>query len=125
LSLKLTGFTPIIIENLLVGDELRTDLKALEEKINELTADSLACVFSTSSCFAPRASDNVEEIAKLCKAHGIFHLINNAYGLQSSKITHIINQASRSGRVDIVIQSADKNLMVENKLLSIYKICNA
>jgi len=54
----------------------------------------------------------VEEIAKLCKSFDVFHVINNAYGLQSTKICHIINQASRSGRVDVVIQSADKNLMV-------------
>ncbi len=39
-------------------------------------------------------------------------MVNNAYGLQSTKITHIINQASQAGRVDIVVQSSDKNLMV-------------
>ena len=65
-----------------------------------------------TSCFAPRAIDKIEEIAALCKKYEIFHLINNAYGLQSSKCCHVINQSSKSGRVDVVVQSTDKNLMV-------------
>jgi O-phospho-L-seryl-tRNASec:L-selenocysteinyl-tRNA synthase len=96
-----------------VGDELRTDLVALEQKMVELDCQEIACVFSTASCFAPRASDKLEEIAVLCKKYKVFHLINNAYGLQSSKVTHMINQSARVGRVDVVIQSTDKNLMVE------------
>ena len=40
------------------------------------------------------------------------HLINNAYGLQSSKCTHLIQQAARVGRVDAFVQSTDKNFMV-------------
>lgn len=111
-SIITAGFTPVIIENVLTGDELRTNLVELEEKINELTPEKIACIFSTASCFAPRASDKVEEIAVLCKKYSIFHLINNAYGLQSSKVMHHVNQASRVGRVDVVIHSTDKNLMV-------------
>jgi O-phospho-L-seryl-tRNASec:L-selenocysteinyl-tRNA synthase len=111
-SVITAGFTPVIIENELVGDELRTDLKALEAKINELKPEAIACIFSVSSCFAPRATDKIEEIAALCKKHDIFHLINNAYGLQSSKLCHVINQSARSGRVDVVVQSTDKNFMV-------------
>ena len=106
------GYIPIIVENELVGDELRTDLKALGEKITELTPEKIACIFSTTSCFAPRAPDKVEEIAVLAKKYEIFHVINNAYGLQSSKCTHIINQASRVGRVDVVVQSTDKKYLI-------------
>jgi O-phospho-L-seryl-tRNASec:L-selenocysteinyl-tRNA synthase len=84
----------------------------IESKITELKPENIACIFSITSCFTPRAIDKVEEIALICKQNDIFHLINNAYGLQSSKITHMINQASKSGRVDIVVQSTDKNLMV-------------
>ena len=36
------------------------------------------------------------------------HIINNAYGLQASKLTHITNQAIRVGRVDAIVQSTDK-----------------
>lgn len=111
-SLILSGFTPIIIENILVNDELQTDLVSLEEKINELNPDNICCIFSVSSCFAPRAIDKIEEIAKLCQKYKICHLINNAYGLQSSKCTHVINQAFRVGRVDAIVQSTDKNFMV-------------
>lgn len=91
---------------------MRTNLTKIEEKIKEYKPENIACIFSTTSCFAPRAFDKVEDIAVLCKKYEIFHLINNAYGLQSSKITHVINQSHRKGRVDIVIQSTDKNLMV-------------
>lgn len=111
-SVFTAGFIPIIIENELSGDELRTNLTKIEEKIKEYKPENIACIFSTTSCFAPRAFDKVEDIAVLCKKYEIFHLINNAYGLQSSKITHVINQSHRKGRVDIVIQSTDKNLMV-------------
>lgn len=51
------GYSLIIIENELNDLELRTDLKALEEKIQELKPENIACVFSTTSCFAPRAPD--------------------------------------------------------------------
>lgn len=111
-SIIAAGYVPVVIENELVGDELQTDLKALEEKINELGADNIACIFSVTSCFAPRSPDKIDEIAVLCKKHNIFHLVNNAYGLQSTKCTYLINQASRVGRVDAVVQSTDKNLMV-------------
>ena len=45
-------------------------------------AERVLCVLSTTSCFAPRVPDAVEELAKLCKRRGIGHVINNAYGLQ-------------------------------------------
>ena len=45
------------MENILEGDELRTDVEAVEEEIQRLGPDTVACVFSTTSCFAPRACD--------------------------------------------------------------------
>lgn len=111
-SIKTAGFIPVIVENVLHGDELRTDVPTIRKQIEELGPKNIACIFSTTSCFAPRAPDHVEDLAGLCKKHEIFHLINNAYGIQSTKITHIINQASLAGRVDLVVQSTDKNLMV-------------
>lgn len=47
----------MVVENLLEGDELRTDLGAVERKIQELGAESVLCVHSTTSCFAPRVPD--------------------------------------------------------------------
>ena len=45
------------MENVLEGDELRTDVAAVEEKIQELGSESILCLHSTTSCFAPRAAD--------------------------------------------------------------------
>lgn len=54
----------------------------------------------------------VQEIARLCDEFGVPHVVNNAYGLQCSKITHALNEACRTGRVDLVVQSTDKNFLV-------------
>lgn len=51
------GFEPVVVENVLEGDELRTDVEAVERKIEELGAENILCVHSTTSCFAPRVPD--------------------------------------------------------------------
>lgn len=50
--------------------------------------------------------------AKLCSRHGIPHIINNAYGVQSAALCQLVTSACRRGRVDAFIQSTDKNFMV-------------
>ena len=47
----------MVVENVLEGDELRTDVEAVEERIQKLEPASVACVLTTTSCFAPRAYD--------------------------------------------------------------------
>ena len=47
----------------------------------ETHGDKVLAVLTTTSCFAPRAYDNVVEVAKICKEKGIFHVVNSAYGL--------------------------------------------
>ena len=109
------GLTPVVIETVRSGsgDVVRTDLDALKNKIDELGgSEQILCVLSTTSCFAPRARDDVEAIARICKDAGIGHVINNAYGLIDSKCCHAVNQACRVGRVDAFVQSTDKNFMV-------------
>ena len=64
------------------------------------------------SCFAPRAADRIIDIAKLCKTLNLPHMINNAYGLMSTRCCQYITQAQRRGRVDCAISSTDKNFMV-------------
>ena len=49
----------MIIENVQEGDELRTDVPAMEAKIAELGAENVACVMTTTSCFAPRVPDRL------------------------------------------------------------------
>ncbi|XP_068612000.1 O-phosphoseryl-tRNA(Sec) selenium transferase [Brachionichthys hirsutus] len=106
------GFEPAVVENVLEGDELRTDLEAVERKIEELGAENILCVHSTTSCFAPRVPDRLEELAALCSKHNVPHVVNNAYGVQSSGCMHLIQQGSRVGRIDAFVQSLDKNFMV-------------
>lgn len=106
------GLEPVVIQNLLLGDQLSTDLDAIVAQIETLGAANIVCVVSTTSCFAPRGADKVVEIAKLCRSAGIGHIINNAYGVQSTALCKLITSASRKGRVDAVVQSTDKNFMV-------------
>jgi O-phospho-L-seryl-tRNASec:L-selenocysteinyl-tRNA synthase len=82
-AVRTAGLEPVVVPLFL--DEstgtLRTDLSAMEAKIQELGAENVLCVLSTTSCFAPRVPDDVVGIAKLCKRHGMQHVVNNAYGV--------------------------------------------
>lgn len=89
----------IPLANVLEGDELHTDMAALQREIERLGPDSIVCIVTTTSCFAPRASDSVVEVAKLCKASGIGHIINNAYGVQSAALCSLVSLPSRLGAV--------------------------
>jgi len=51
------GVEPVVVENVLEGDELRTDLQALEEYVQKLGEENVLCVLTTTSCFAPRTPD--------------------------------------------------------------------
>ena len=46
-----------MVENILEGDELRTNVVGISQKIVELGADNILCVMTTTSCFAPRVPD--------------------------------------------------------------------
>ena len=46
-----------MIENIEEGDELRTNVAEIEAKIEELGAENIACVMTTTSCFTPRVPD--------------------------------------------------------------------
>ena len=129
------------MENLLVGDELRTDLESVRQHIERVGPDNVVCVLTTTSCFAPRSADSIVEVAKLCAAADVGHVVNNAYGVQvstnpgdamvtddslsqepvdamtvwlrqSARLCALVTSAWRKGRVDAVVQSTDKNFMV-------------
>ena len=51
------GFEPVIVENVVEGDELRTDLAAVEKQIKDLGPENVVCIMTTTSCFAPRIPD--------------------------------------------------------------------
>lgn len=106
------GLIPLIVENIIESDgTMSTNLPEIERLLQEHGSQILA-VLSTTSCFAPRQPDQVDKIAQLCKQYNVYHLINNAYGLQCQMISKLINRACVIGRVDAVVQSTDKNYLV-------------
>ena len=66
------GLVPVVIENQLASsrDQLTTDLDAIASAVQRLGSDSVLCVLTTTSCFAPRAADDVVAVAKLCAQQG-------------------------------------------------------
>ncbi len=80
------------LENVLEGDELHTDMVAMRQQVDRLGPNSIVCIVTTTSCFAPRAADSVVEVAKLCKSSGFGHIINNAYGVQSAALCSLVRE---------------------------------
>jgi len=111
-SILTAGLEPVVVELTKRGDELVTDLVAVREEIHRLGPDNVLAIMTCTSCFAPRGPDDLPGVAQLCQEFNLPHLVNNAYGLQSSKCCHLINEAIRVGRLDLFVQSSDKNLMV-------------
>jgi O-phospho-L-seryl-tRNASec:L-selenocysteinyl-tRNA synthase len=106
------GFEPIVIDNVRDGDEVRTDVDGVRAAVERVGADNVLCVLSTSSCFMPRTPDKVDEIARVCAATDVPHVVNNAYGVQCKESCRLVARAMRVGRVDAFIQSTDKNFLV-------------
>ena len=60
------------MENVEEGDELRTDLAAVEKQIKDLGPENVVCIMTTTSCFAPRIPDRYE-LTDLCvQPHRVF-----------------------------------------------------
>mmetsp|Transcript_6998 Transcript_6998/g.10268 ORF Transcript_6998/g.10268 Transcript_6998/m.10268 type:complete len:464 (+) Transcript_6998:1533-2924(+) len=113
-SIIQAGYEPLIVEPELVdniyvktGEESKFD-----EYLNQVGADSILCVLSTSSCFAPRSPDDIRRIGSWCQKNNIPHILNNAYGTQSASIMNAIEETQKNYRLDAYIQSMDKNFEV-------------
>lgn len=106
------NLVPVVIDTVRSDDELETNVAEFENQIQRIGAHNIVCIVSTTSCFAPRGCDDIEALAILSKKHNIPHVINNAYGLQTTFLTHQIEQAHRAGNIDLFVQSTDKNLLV-------------
>ncbi|MHA1263733.1 MAG: O-phosphoseryl-tRNA(Sec) selenium transferase [Candidatus Helarchaeota archaeon] len=106
-GLELVGLKPQIIDSRLNGDAVQVDPDEIRKHI---TSDTLG-ILSTTTFFPPRESDFIKEIAKIAQEKKIYHVINNAYGVQSRQIMKKIQGAIDAGRVDAVIQSTDKNFL--------------
>jgi O-phospho-L-seryl-tRNASec:L-selenocysteinyl-tRNA synthase len=105
------GFQCVVVPTKVEGDMVVTDLDAIKRNLDKYKNRVLA-VISTTSCFAPRVPDQIDEIGKLCQAENVAHVINNAYGLQCQTIAKLINRACVVGRVDAIVCSTDKNFLV-------------
>jgi O-phospho-L-seryl-tRNASec:L-selenocysteinyl-tRNA synthase len=105
------GLICVVVPTKIVGDEVVTDVEAMEAALNT-HGDKVLAVITTTSCFAPRVPDAVDRVGKLCKEYNVYHVINNAYGLQCAKTSKLINRACVVGRVDAVVCSTDKNFLV-------------
>lgn len=105
------GLDCIVVPTKMEGDQVVTDIQAMEAAFEE-HGDKILAVITTTSCFAPRVPDSVDQVAKLCEKRNVNHVINNAYGLQCSKTTKLINRACVVGRVDAIVCSTDKNFLV-------------
>jgi O-phospho-L-seryl-tRNASec:L-selenocysteinyl-tRNA synthase len=129
-SILSAGLIPLIVDTIMENDELITDLDSIKALL-VLHKGEVLCVLSTTSCFAPRQPDLVDQIAVMCGEHNVSHIINNAYGVQCKLIVKLLNRAMLKGRVDAgrhfffcfpqflshfdccaVIQSTDKNFLV-------------
>ena len=111
-SILTCGLKPIIIQPRIQGDELATDIQMLRSVLETTSASSILCIIPTTSGFAPRLPDDIVGVSKLAKEFEIPVLVNNAYGLQSSVVCKAINRAIRVGRVDLLVSSTDKNMLV-------------
>ena len=112
-AIATAGCGPVVVELAREGDALATDLGALDAALAACggVAATLGVV-STTSCFAPRAPDDVVAVARWCAARGLAHVANNAYGVQCAATCKALDRAMRVGALDAVIQSTDKNFLV-------------
>ena len=79
---------------------LVTNIQRIREILLSEEREHILAVVTTTSCFAPRQPDRIDEVAVLCQEFDVFHLVNNAYGLQCPKICKLIDRAHTKGRVD-------------------------
>ncbi|GFH15597.1 sep-tRNA:Sec-tRNA synthase, partial [Haematococcus lacustris] len=94
-AITAAGLQPVVVELLLEGDQLVTDVPGILAAVQQLGPEAVVAVVTTTSCFAPRASDDVVAVARLCASAGVPHLINNAYGVQSAELCRHITAAWR------------------------------
>lgn len=113
-SILTSNLIPLIIELKEIGDNLVTNTEEIEKLFSnqEIDLNEILCIYTTTSCFAPRNYDDIISISEISKKYGIFHVVNNAYGIYCTKITDLFNQANKKGNIDIVVSSTDKNFMV-------------
>lgn len=100
-AILFANMIPIVIDQVFNDkNELVTDVDGINTAIISYKPENIACIITTTSCFAPRQPDLIDIVAKLSSQYDIPHIVNNAYGLQSPIICKLINRAMTIGRVD-------------------------
>ncbi|MBD3188193.1 O-phosphoseryl-tRNA(Sec) selenium transferase [Candidatus Bathyarchaeota archaeon] len=106
-GIRFSGFTPRIVEGELDGHGVVVPLEHIQEAIGPGTG----AILSTTAFFPPRQPDCIKKIAKLCADEGIPHVVNNSYGIQSTRYLALLRGAIDAGRIDYIVQSTDKNFL--------------
>ncbi len=106
-GVELVGLKVKFVEGVVEGDAVRVPVDDVVEAVDRDTA----AIISTTTFFPPREPDYVKEIAKAARDLGVPHIVNNAYGVQSREIMRMVRGAADAGRVDVVVQSTDKNFL--------------
>ena len=70
-SILTAGLEPAIIELVRAGDELQTDLTAMRDAVTTLAPENVLAILSTTSCFAPRAPDDLVSVGQMCRQFDI------------------------------------------------------
>lgn len=65
-SIVSANLLPVVIEPKQQGDALVTDCDAMEAAVQQLGGTNVACIVTTTSCFAPRNCDDVRLRATRC-----------------------------------------------------------
>lgn len=106
-AVNLVNLKPRIVEGKIYGNAVRVPVNDIIDAIDK----HCSAVLSTTTFFPPRESDSIVEIARIASEQKVFHIINNAYGVQSREIMREIQTAIAAGRVDAIVQSTDKNFL--------------
>lgn len=114
------GLEPIVVNNIVKKSQtdeneigpLETDVDNLNKVLQTYDKEEILGIMSITSCFAPREPDDVVQIGKIARDNNIYHIVNNAYGLQCFKTIDSLNKANNNKLIDVVIQSTDKNFIV-------------
>jgi O-phospho-L-seryl-tRNASec:L-selenocysteinyl-tRNA synthase len=107
-GIELAGLEEITVGTVVEGDAVEADLGDLEK---QMTRTKEYAVLATATFFPPRATDPLKGIAKLCAEKDVPLVVNNAYGVQSERTMKEIMSAIDSGRIDVIVQSSDKNFL--------------
>lgn len=106
-ALDLVGTRTKIIKGEILGDAVIVPIENIKKEYD----DSCFAIVSLTSFFPPREHDDLKEISKFAKEMNLVHVIINAYGVQGPAWMSLIRSAIDAGRVDVIIQSTDKNFL--------------